>query len=410
VFLKEEETVAVENIAGSHSGGIVVIDGGTVRVVRSAAFEAPKAAVYLGALPDELRQSAIEDLLEHGVAAAMLAQSSAHVVVLEAKVGELAAQLGANLDKRMKEAGADQAKVMQEMLLTFNTGLAKLVAPLTDVNARDGLPAKMLDLLELSNRHAMKQWAALVNDPDEGVMAKAVKQISDQVKETGLAITRAIAADQALRKSGVRRGGAFEEVVAARLPVLAMGVGRIEHCSRTPGDKANNTGDYVIVLEGYQPELKIAVEAKSQKTHWSQARIQQELKAARSNRGAVAGILVADSAEMLPGKVGFGQVSPFDYFVALDPEVGDDTALACAIYMARVTAVSTVALDAGDQVDIPAAQREVAVMRGLLEAFSKFEASGTKINREVDSIRTVADELKAELLATLRRLDAILSA
>jgi len=401
--------MAIEKMAGTHSGGIVIIDGGTVRVVRSAAFEAPKAATYLAALPDEARQPAIEDLLEHGAAAASLVQSSAHVVMLESKIAELAAQLAVNLDKQLRETGADQAKVMREQLQAFYTAVGKLVSPLTDENAKDGLPAKMLELLELSNRHVMKQWAALVSDADEGVMAKAVKHICDQVKETGLAITRTIAADQALRRGSVRRGGVFEEVIAARLPVLAMGVGRVEHSSRTSGDKAGNTGDYVVVIDGYLPELRIVLEAKSQKTPRSQARIQQELKAARANRGAVVGILVADSTDMLPGHVGFGQTGPFDFWVAYDPEVGDDTVLACAIYMAKVTALSTMTVEAGDEVDIPAAQREVSVMRGLLDAFAKFDASGTKINREVDSIRSLADELKAELLAAMRRLDAILS-
>jgi hypothetical protein len=401
--------MAIEKMAGTHSGGIVIIDGGTVRVVRSAAFEAPKAAGYLAGIPDDFRLEAIEDLLEHGAAAAALAQSSAHVVMLEAKVGELTTQLGANLAKQLAEAGADHNKVLQQLLLGHKAELAKLLAPLTDTNAKEGLPAKMVELLELSNRHAMKQWTAMVNDTDEGVMAKAVKQICEQVKAEALAITKAIAADQALRKGSVRRGGVFEEVIASRLPVLAMGIGRVEQCSRTSGDKAGNVGDYVIVIDGYLPELRIVLEAKSQRTAWSPARIHQELKAARANRGAIVGILIADSVDMLPGHVGFGQVGPFDYYVAMDPEFGDDTVLACAIYMAKVTALSTVMVEAGEGIDIPAAQREVSVMRGLLEAFAKFDLSGTKINREVDSIRSVADELKAELLAALRRLDAILS-
>lgn len=400
--------MAIEKMAGSHAGEIVVIDGGTIRVIRSAAFEAPKAANYLAAMPNDLRLEAIEDLLEHGAAAASLAQSSAHVVVLEAKVAELAGQLGVNLDKLLRESGADQAKVMREQLQAFYTAVGKLVTPLSDVNAKDGLPAKMLELLEESNRIAQNRWLAMVSDADEGVMAKAVKQICDQVKEMGIAITKSIAADQALRRGGVRRGGDFEEVIAARLPALAMGVGRVEHCSRTAGDKAANIGDYTIVINDTQPELRIMVEVKSQKTPWSPARIQQELKAGRANRGAVVGILVADSPDMLPGHVGFGQVGPFDYFVAFDPEAGDDTVLACAIYMAKVAALSTVTAAEGELIDITAVQREGALMRGLLDSFAKFDTCGTKINREVDSIRSAADELKTELLASLRRLDALL--
>jgi hypothetical protein len=402
--------MALDNLTGMHAGSIVVIDGATVRVVRSAAFEAPKAAAYLGSLPEELRLEAIEDLLEHGAAAASLAQSSAHVVMLEAKVDELTTQLSANLAKQFQEAGVDHSKVLQQLLVQHKLELTKLLSPLTDANLKDGLPAKMSELLEVANRHAMKQLGLMLNDAEEGVMAHAVKQITEQVKETGIALTKAIAADHALRTGSVRRGGAFEDVLGARLPILARPIGRVEHCSRTPGDKAGNTGDYVIVMDDYEPEIRIAVEAKSQKAPWSPERIRQELKTARMNRNSAVAVMVTDSPEMLPGKVGFGQVGPFDFFVAFTPDTGDDTALACALYLAKVAALSTLPVGAGNQVDLLASQREISVMRGLLSAFSKIDASGSKVTREVDSIRKVADELKAELLAALRRLDAALSA
>ncbi len=401
--------MAIQKTAGSHSGGIVAIDGTTVRILRPATFEAPKAAAYIGALPDELRLEAVEDLLEHGAATANLTQTSAHVVMLESKIGELTTQLSVNLAKQLQEAGADSSKVTLKLLQDHAQQLTRLLAPLTDVNAKDGLPTKMAELLDLTNRHAMKQIAAMLNEGDDGVIAKAVKVITDQIKESGIALTRAMAADLALRKGSMRRGGAFEEVIGARLPVLARPIGRVEHCSRTPGDKASNTGDYVLVLDGYAPDLRVAIEAKSQKTPWGAERIRQELKAARMNRNSSAAIMVTDTPEMLPGKVGFGQVGPFDFFVVFDPEIGDDTALACALYMAKGAAVSTVSTEAGDNIDILAAQREVSIMRGLLDTFSKIEASSAKIDREVDSVRAVADGLRADLLTALRRLDSILT-
>jgi hypothetical protein len=198
--------------------------------------------------------------------------------------------------------------------------------------------------------------------------------------------------------------------MGARLPILARSIGRVEHCSRTPGDKAGNTGDYVVVMDGYEGDLRIAVEAKSQKTPWSAERVRQELKAARLNRNSVAAILVTDSTEILPGRVGFGQVGPFDFFVAYDPVIGDDTALACALYLAKVAALSTASVETGDLVDIGGAQREVGIIRVLLEQFSRIETSHSKIDREVDTVRAVADGLKADLLTALRRLDAILAA
>jgi len=401
--------MAIQKIVGSQPGAIVVIDGATVHVVRPAVFEAPKAAAYLGALPDELRLEAVEDLLEHGAATASLAQTSAHVVMLESKIGELTNQLSVNLAKQLQEAGADSSKITLKLLQDHAQQLTTLLAPLTDVNAKDGLPTKMADLLELSNRHAIKQIEAMLNEGDDGVIGKAVKRITDQIKETGIELTRAMAADMALRKGSVRRGGDFEDVIGARLPILARPIGRVEHCSRTPGDKACNTGDYVIVLDGFEPDLRIAVEAKSQKTPWSAVRIRQELKAARMNRNSVAAIMVSDSADMLPGKVGFGQVGPFDFFVVFDSEVGDDTALACALYMAKVAALSTTSIEAGVQVDTVAAQREVSILLGLLDSFSKIESSSARIDREVDHVRAVAGGLREDLLAALRRLDSILT-
>lgn len=400
--------MAIERIGDKQTGGIVVIDGGTVRVVRSAAFEAPKAATYLATIPEDLRPEALEDLLEHGAAAASLAQTSAHIVVLESKIAELTSELCTNLAKQLQEAGEDSDKATKKLLDDHTQQLTKLLAPLTDVNAKDGLPSKMVEILEQANRQAVKQIEVMLADGDEGVIARAVRRITDQIKETGLALTKEMAARQALLTKSVHRGGAFEDVLSVRLPILARPIGRVEHCARTPGNKAANAGDYVIVMDEVRGELRIAVEAKSQSAAWSSERVRQELKAVRLNRGSAAAIMIANRSEMLPGKTGFGQVSAFDFFVAYDPEVGDETALMCSLYLARVAALSTMSADEGGQLDLAAAEREVSVIRSLLDQFSKIEASGSKIEREVSNIRTASGDIKAEITAALRRLDSII--
>ena len=55
-------------------------------------------------------------------------------------------------------------------------------------------------------------------------------------------------------------------------------------------------------------------------------------------------------------------------------------------------------------------QREVVAMRGLLEQFSKIEACHSKVDKEIGSARTYAADLKVDILASLRRLDTILTA
>jgi hypothetical protein len=101
--------------------------------------------------------------------------------------------------------------------------------------------------------------------------------------------------------------------------------------------------------------------------------------------------------------------SDCDFYVAFDPQVGHETCLTCALYMAKVTAIATVMVDRGEPVDVGAIQREVAAVSGLLEQFSKIEACHSKVDKEIGNARVAAADLKAEILTALRRIDALLS-
>ncbi len=388
--------------------GAVVIDGATIRIVRPVALEAPKAAALLGDVPDDHQTIVIEELLEHGAAAAAAVQTSAHVVMLEGKLAELTTSLHHNLDVQLKTAGASSAEVTEKLLETHKAELTKLLAPLFDTNAKNGLPTKMMELLDAANRNAMRHIEVMLKDGEEGALGKAVKQITDQVKETGLAITRELAAREALLTKSNLRGARFEDALSGRLPALVRAMGRVERCANVSGDKARNAGDYLITLNGTAEELKIVVEAKSHKNRFSANEIRRELKLARANRGAATAVFVAESSEILPDGIGFGQVSECDFYVAFDPQIGDETCLTCALYMAKVTALATVMGDRGDQVDVAAAQREVAAMRSLLEQFSKIEACHSKVDKEIGNARVAAADLKAEILTALRRMDTLL--
>lgn len=397
---------------GAGESGVIVVDGPNVRVVKPTSFESPKAAAFLADIPDEHRLGAVEELLDHGAAAASAAQSSAHIVMLESKVDQLTTKFGHNLGDQLKNAGTRSAEITQRLLDAHKQELAKLVTPLTDANAKDGLPTKMAELLDQANRNALQRIAVMLQDGEEGALAKAVKQITEQVKETGLSLTKQLAGREALLTKSNLRGGRFEDVLAARLPILARGMGRVEHCATSPGEKAGNAGDYLITLASTRAEepLTLAIEAKSHKGRFSPNEIKRETKAARLNRGAAAAILITDSADILPDGLGFGQVSDSDFYVALDPEQCDETPLTCALYFAKVAALATVSHEKPDQIDLNAALREVSVMRGLLEQFSKIEGGHSKIDKELTNVRTYAGDVRSDLLATLRRLDAILNA
>jgi hypothetical protein len=395
----------------SDSTSSLLVDGATITIIGSVSLEAPKAATLLSALPPELRLDAVEDFLEHGAATAIAVQSSAHVVLLETKINELTTQLTEALDVQLRTAGDQSAEETEKLLAAHKEALTKLLLPLTDPNTKNGLPAVLVELLDHANKEAMNHIAVMLKDGEEGALGKAVKQITDQLKEVAATITKVIVEREALRTRSNRRGGCFEDVLSVRLPILTRGMGRVEHCAHTEGEKAGDVGDYLITVETAPggEAARIAVEAKSHKNRISANAIKAELKRARDNRGAAAGVFVVENAEILPDGIGFGQVSECDFFVAYDPEDGDETALTCALYMAKVVALAAIINDSSSGFDLTGIQREVSVIRGLLEQFSRIETCHSKIDKEVTAARTLAADLKSDILDALRRLDSFLS-
>jgi hypothetical protein len=395
----------------SGTTGEILLDGATLTIIGTVALEAPKAVSLLNTLPPELRIAAVEDFIEHGAGTAAAVQSSAHVVLLETKIAELTANLTEALGTQLATAGTASAHVTAKLLAEHKEALTRLLAPLTDPNNSTGLPATLVALLDRANKAAMEHIAVMLKDGEAGALGKAVKQISDELKAATTTITKVIAEREVLRTKSNRRGGCFEDVLSVRLPILTRGMGRVEHCAQAEGEKAGKTGDYLLTVETApgRETVRVAIEAKSQKGPFSANAIRAELKRARANRDAAAGVFVVEDAGTLPDNLGFGQVSGCDFFVAYDPEDGDETALTCALYMAKVVALSTLVGDGGNDVDINAVQREISVIRGLLEQFSKIELCHSKIDKEVIGARTLAADLKSDILAALRRLDSLMS-
>ena len=321
---------------------IDVIDGAIVRFMAGAAFEAPRAAAVLAETPPARRADVVEELLEFGATVAATAKTSAHVVMMEGKVQELAAKLG----DQLKDADRRNVKGIEKVLNDFKTDLVKT----------------------LSAREAVLQKSVL-------------------------------------------RGARFEDILSSRLPLLSRGIGRVEHCAASTGDNARNAGDYVVSVESSVAgaDVKIVVEAKAQKSRFSNTRIREELRAARLNRDAQAGVFVAETTNSLPDGIGFGQVSDCDFFVVFNPENGDETLLSCALVMAKAAALATIKIAKGEDFDLTAVTQEVAAIRKLLDRFSRIELSHSKIDKEVSTARDAAADVKADILAALRRLEGYLN-
>jgi len=404
--------MAVENIVNRSAGGRgLYIDGATVTITGHVVLEVPKAASLLNEIAEQHRLAMVEQLMEQGAATTAVVQASAHMVVLDNKVEELVEKLNRTLGEQLRTSGEHSTEVTDKLLTEHRERLEKLVKPFMDPNAKDGFPALMVELLSNAHRDAMKRMETMLSDADEGALARVVKQIVDRQKETDTTILKALAEREALRTKSSRRGGCFEEQLANRLPILARGIGRVEHCAAEAGEKGANTGDYLLTVDAFPASetVTIVIEAKSRQGRLSANKVRSELQKSRANRGAAVAILVADSADSLPDRLALNELSDRDLCVAYDPEDGDETALSCALYMAKLAALSTIVQTAGEGLDIAAAQHEVAVLREHLQRFSKIEACHSAIEASVTKGRVIAGDLKSEILNSLRRLDAILS-
>lgn len=390
----------------------IEIEGNIITITKPLGLAAPKAATFLAEVPNPQRQAAVEELLEHGAAVAAAVKTSASTVLLEQRIEQLTDDLNQTLGQQLKGAGDQSVETTQKLLQAHKQDLTRLLTPLTDADSKSGLPATMVELLDQANRRALSQIEQLLAHPKEGALGKAVSQICEQNREMGVEIMRQLAAKEELRRKSNQRGDDFEKVLASRLPVLCRGIGRVERCARAAGGKANLKGDYLLTLDQTicREELVIAIEAKSWTKAVSANAIRNEMRLVRENRGAAAGVFVTDSAGMLPDGIGFGQVSACDYYVAFNPEDGDETTLACALFCAKVAALETVAGQVGDQVDLVVARRELSLMQGIISGFSKLDAGLTKASKEISGAAGSAGELRADLLDSLRRLDAILTA
>src|SRR5205807_2168297 len=97
---------------------------------------------------------------------------------------------------------------------------------------------------------------------------------------------------------------------------------------------------------------------------FSLAAMRNELHAAKENRGALAGVFLVESEELLPNGSGtFIELGGGDYATCYTPE-GSTLGLSVAHRLARLHVISAVATSGEEAtVDIEAAQRAVAEIR-----------------------------------------------
>jgi predicted neutral ceramidase superfamily lipid hydrolase len=199
------------------------------------------------------------------------------------------------------------------------------------------------------------------------------------------------------------------------LSQLAAAMGcQAERCSDRLGPRRTRHGDHVLTLDPTSTAdqvVRIVTEEKSRAEgqRFGFEAVQKECALARANRDGAAAIFIAESRECLPDGLAFGQIGRCDYFVEYDPEAGDDIGLAAALYLARVAAIHDLKVTGPGPVDRIAARRLVAEVRDRIDRRSRIQAFHGTASKAIQNAAKAVDEDAETILASLLRLDRILS-
>jgi hypothetical protein len=226
---------------------------------------------------------------------------------------------------------------------------------------------------------------------------------------------KALTQRQTMLTKGTFKGRPFEESITAKLIQLMTPMGaQVERCADNLGARRRRHGDHLITLDPETTQgqpLRIVAEVKSRSEdgqRFNFASVREICEQARANRSAAGCVFVADTPDILPDGLSFGQLSPTDYFAAFDTQTGDDTALTVALRLAVAAALETVEGPGVESIDLAAAASVITNVRHLVDRLSKIESYHVSAKRSIDSAGTYLDDLKAQIQALLRRLDQIL--
>jgi hypothetical protein len=242
-----------------------------------------------------------------------------------------------------------------------------------------------------------------------------VEDVQRVLRQHDIEFAKVVVEQRTVATRGTFKGRPFEEVMTAKLTQLTMPIGaQVERCADNFGVRRRKHGDHLITLDSEstrgQP-LRIVAEVKSRSDNgqrFSFGSVREICEEARMNRGAVACIFVADTADILPDGLPFGQITPCDCFAVFNPDTGDDTALTVALRLSLAAALETVEVSEGSAVDLAAAQKVITDLRHLVDRLGKIESYHSSAKRAIESAGGYLDDLKAQIQTLLRRLDQIL--
>jgi hypothetical protein len=263
----------------------------------------------------------------------------------------------------------------------------------------------------------LRDVASLVGDGEDGALGRVKLQIARQIEDSTTRILTQTAARTALLTQSNLGGAPFEVALTEAVSMLLRPSNDVvDRCGDKTVASRRAAGDILVTLNPAFTSgevVRVVLEAKhrgERAPRFTTEAIGKMLREAREARGALSGVFVADTADVLPDGIPFGQVNSGDYFTVFSGTAGGDIGLAAALYLARAHALLNLAAKSTGAVDVPAARGVIQRVRTTMERLASVEAEHTKASNAIRKAGTHCEDLRSEVIANLRLLDDLLVA
>jgi hypothetical protein len=232
-----------------------------------------------------------------------------------------------------------------------------------------------------------------------------------QLNERLAAIEAAGAARGAERAKSAAKGADFEDLLESMLGDIARGCGDIvDRTSDEAGDVLKSKkGDFVLTIDdsvARGADLRVVVEAKDREI--SGRAIRDELREAKTNRGAAVGLVVFTPTHAPSGIAPF-DIRAGDVYCVVDPEAPDASTLEAAVRLARLLACATL-VERDVEVNAAAVAEALAGIREQLETIKSLRSQLTSIGNATKAVWSGLDTLRSGVLARVAEAESELRA
>jgi hypothetical protein len=398
----------------------VRVDGERVVVERLVLVDQGCAA-FLAARPPEERPATVERALKIGLTALQDAGTSLDVDMVRREFEALLLQAQATneraaraLEDVLRQNFADGDGRLPRTLERFlgdRGALREYVGELFDPGKRDSAIGRMRELLGTyfdgdASRLALLLDPTRLNSPLHQFRVEVSEGFA-RLNERLVAIEAAATARASERAHSAAKGGDFEALLAGLLGDIARGSGDVlDHTANEAGATiASKKGDFVLALDpglAGGADLRVVIEAKDRAI--SGRAMRDELREARTNRGAAVGLVIF-TPQHAPSGIAPFDVRAGDVYCVIDPEAPDPATLEAAVRLARLLALASLR-EQHVEVDANAVREALAGVREELEAVRRMKASLTSIATTTRDIQAALDRLRDGVVARVNDAEA----